>query len=246
MKSWVINLPSATTRKLRAIKRANAVGLRPEIFQAVDGSTVSLPNLAGLSPGEQGCFLSHRRILDRIVDSAEDFHLVLEDDVIFFPSFEDAFPAVVDAMRRESLGLVQVGWLPTDDQLRRWPRARDKMAAFVPVRRAYSLLRPSTPAMPPPVVSKEMGWGTHCYLISRDYAPVWKEFIDGAPIAAVDYYMRALSTVQPGRVRRTRFPLAGQDWSFGSSVHPGRFAFQRAQLDSSGRKISPAKNEGSG
>lgn len=44
-----------------------------------------------LTPGEVGCFLSHRKVWHKIVEEAHPYAFVLEDDMIFSPEIMDFF-----------------------------------------------------------------------------------------------------------------------------------------------------------
>jgi GR25 family glycosyltransferase involved in LPS biosynthesis len=236
--AWIVNLPRHHERLAHATARARAVGLEPDVFTAVDGAEHgAVPTTADLSPGEVGCLLSHRRLLQEIaVAPRTGYVLVIEDDVEFSPRFPELLPRVLRAASERGAGLVQVGWIPTEDQLRPAQRLYDTVAASSTLRRVVHLVRPHHPAEPPPLVARDLAWGTHCYLVHTGFADTVRAALADPLHAPVDYYFRALRYLHPERVFRTRFPLAGQDWSFGSSVRPERFAFQHVQITSEGKR----------
>lgn len=99
-KIFVINLERRKEKFLKLKKLADIIGLEVERFVGVDGDSLTTDHLHDegirLIPdyenmfdqrpmrlGEVGCFLSHYKIWEHIVDHGLDEVLVLEDDVIF-------------------------------------------------------------------------------------------------------------------------------------------------------------------
>lgn len=107
-KAYVIHLERATARRPQAVLLAQAMPMETEILSAVDGRRLSDAERRNfvrrkihsprypfrLIDNEVGCFLSHRRAWQAIVDDGCDAGLVVEDDVAI-ASHE--FPAVLDA-----------------------------------------------------------------------------------------------------------------------------------------------------
>lgn len=91
---FVINLAESKERWLDSQKQL--AGFEFERVQAVDGAKLDMSELYKhfdqrlnrqqyhkiLTPGEIGCYLSHRKVWQRIVDENLDFGIVLEDDFI--------------------------------------------------------------------------------------------------------------------------------------------------------------------
>lgn len=76
----------------------NRQGWRLTRIPAVSAEQISSQQLGpGISPGEAGCFLSHRSALDQAV-SRPGHVLIAEDDVLFGPRSQDAIKAAVDGM----------------------------------------------------------------------------------------------------------------------------------------------------
>ncbi|MBB05944.1 MAG: glycosyl transferase family 25 [Pseudooceanicola sp.] len=89
----------------------------PQVLPAVDGRAMSAEECAecyqpGLlsprypfaaSPGEIGCFLSHRAAWAKIAASEDVAGLVAEDDVILDPGFDSALALVTSAARPDRL-----------------------------------------------------------------------------------------------------------------------------------------------
>lgn len=102
---FVINLPESDERRTAITERLDALGVAFDIFPAVNGKTLSAAEMAnydeakrirlfgkGLTRGEIGCYLSHYRLWQRIIDEDLPCALIMEDDAV--P--EADFPVVLD------------------------------------------------------------------------------------------------------------------------------------------------------
>ena len=58
-----------------------------EFFDAIDGKKFLLPDWWPGGPGGYGCYLSHKRIIERAIQADYDSILILEDDAKFKPDF---------------------------------------------------------------------------------------------------------------------------------------------------------------
>ncbi|WP_294910488.1 glycosyltransferase family 25 protein [Tatumella sp. UBA2305] len=92
MKTFVINLPREVEKKQHITDECERVGLDVEIYNAVDGSSLSEDFLrenvfdyenSFLTKGEIGCSLSHINLYKRIIDENLPFALIMEDDATF-------------------------------------------------------------------------------------------------------------------------------------------------------------------
>lgn len=108
-KSFIIHLQRATGRKAQVRDLISKSPFEAEIVDAVDGAKLSQAEIDacfsekplwqpvypfGLNVGEIGCFQSHRRVWQKIVDQDLTAGLVLEDDVQIDPVvFEPALDA---------------------------------------------------------------------------------------------------------------------------------------------------------
>ena len=168
MRIIVINLDRDTERRARVERRLRELGLRWERLPAVDGSRLDSSHEAlvdraahaarGLrfSPGEIGCWLSHRMAQRMIAEGPGDMALILEDDV----RIDDQLPAVLERLEGQAVGNFDVIRLHRV-KLRR---------KFVPVRRigagsTLGLVRPNDS-------------GTLAYVMTREAARV---MIDRVP-----------------------------------------------------------------
>ncbi|MDF2372370.1 MAG: glycosyltransferase family 25 protein [Rhizobiaceae bacterium] len=105
-KAFIIHLARATGRRSYVDRLMADCGMPAEIVDAVDGGLLSAGQIAevynhhlhephypfSLRPAEIGCFLSHRKCWQKIVDENLDYGFVLEDDAILAVS--DAVPAM--------------------------------------------------------------------------------------------------------------------------------------------------------
>tara|TARA_B100000700_G_scaffold320694_1_gene418461 strand:- start:5591 stop:6319 length:729 start_codon:yes stop_codon:yes gene_type:complete len=110
--------PTAKSRIQRIKDRLD--GLDYELFYGIDGSKAGFTNLhtdtngivrvmpQNLSFGQIGCSLSHVKMYEKIANSDWEKVLILEDDCIFFPEFEN----VEDYMSQlpNDWGMVYLGW----------------------------------------------------------------------------------------------------------------------------------------
>jgi glycosyl transferase family 25 len=113
---YLINLDRAPARRVTMERQLNALGMSFERIQAVDGKDLSeveraaYSHLPGqgqqyhrpLSPGEIGCYASHLKIWQRMVEQQLPVALVLEDDMTLAPEL----PRVM----AQALALPLVAW----------------------------------------------------------------------------------------------------------------------------------------
>ena len=112
----VISLKSATTRRRTVAKRLTAAGIDFEIFDAVDGRGFDVeaqPVYDGprrralyghdMLGGEIGCLLSHKAILQKVVDERKGPALVFEDDIQLHPYFGQAVDGLMAHQERWEL-----------------------------------------------------------------------------------------------------------------------------------------------
>jgi GR25 family glycosyltransferase involved in LPS biosynthesis len=80
--SWVRLQAALARHDIRGVRRVSAV----------DGSRLELPAYWRHSAGAYGCLLSHLRVVRDARDRGLPSVLILEDDVVFDPSFSEKFP----------------------------------------------------------------------------------------------------------------------------------------------------------
>lgn len=95
IEAFVIHLARATQRRAQVDRIIAASPLDTRVLDAVDGRAMSAAERAGvyrremheprypfeIGPGEIGCFLSHRKVWQAMIDDGLDAALVIEDDV---------------------------------------------------------------------------------------------------------------------------------------------------------------------
>ena len=132
MRIVVINLDEDTARLERVGSRLGRLGLRWERLPAVHGRRLTPAHESlvdrdaqaarGLrvSPGEIGCWMSHRMAQRMIADGSDEMALVLEDDI----RIDARLPEVLERIERGAAGSVDV------IRLHRFKRRRK----YVPIR----------------------------------------------------------------------------------------------------------------
>lgn len=118
-KAYIIHLARATGRKPYVDRLMADCGMTAEVVDAVDGSHLPAAQITkvyqshlhlphypfSLRPAEIGCFLSHRKCWQKIVDENLDYGFVLEDDAIL------AVPTAVPAMEFAEKYIADVGYI---------------------------------------------------------------------------------------------------------------------------------------
>lgn len=116
MLTLVLNLKHRTDRRLGIHDRLINMGLTPIFIEAVNGRSPELAEViqpvvtrTGMNPGEVGCYLSHIKAWQHLLDSEDDEALVLEDDCLLDP----ALPQVLEALQHhtEALHVVRLSAL---------------------------------------------------------------------------------------------------------------------------------------
>ncbi len=100
MKIYVVNMARSTARRERIGTLLSGMGLEFEFFSAIDGRVTEITGYDnerrlkekghGLTPGEMGCFASHRALWEKCVSLQENI-LILEDDIDFSDDFSTFF-----------------------------------------------------------------------------------------------------------------------------------------------------------
>ena len=105
-KIYVISLKRLPKRRKSMETQLASLGLEAEFVEGVDGLELSEATIkanykqmyGGLSPTEIGCAWSHRNVYKRLIDSEEEYALVLEDDAVLPPEivpFLELIPEIV-------------------------------------------------------------------------------------------------------------------------------------------------------
>ena len=143
---FVIHLARAEGRRghVAALQRLSPVPV--QVIDAVDGAALDEGTLRAvyqphdlleprypfaISRGEIGCFLSHRKAWQAIIDSGADAGLVFEDDVVLDP---DVFPRAVGAV---------LGWMGRGDWVEF--QTRPVAGALIHEAEGFRILEPEIP-----------------------------------------------------------------------------------------------------
>ena len=159
MQVYLVNMDRSTERLEIMSQRLATLGIAFERVAAVDGykladtakKCVTAPNWRYpyyLTPGEIGCFLSHKKCWQKLVDSKDDWALVLEDDSFFHPKAKDYFQSTT--------------WIPSGVKLIQFSFAIDDTYSdkILTLHNGCHLVR----------VKHSSPCGTYAYMISREAA----------------------------------------------------------------------------
>lgn len=105
---FLINLDRSTERLQRASEQIEAAGFTFERVPAVDGATLTDEKIAkvfdakaaakrfhyDLTAGEVGCYLSHVKCWEKIIDDNLDYAVILEDDLLLDTQFASVISAI--------------------------------------------------------------------------------------------------------------------------------------------------------
>lgn len=168
MRIIVINLDEDADRRRRVESRLTELGLRWERLPALHGTRLAPAHLdlvdrdaqvaRGLrfSPGEIGCWLSHRMAQRRIAEGSDEMALILEDDV----RIREDLPAALERIEQGAAGKFDVVRLHRFKLRRKYVPIRDIGGGST-----IGLVRPTDS-------------GAQAYVMSRDAARI---LIDRVP-----------------------------------------------------------------
>lgn len=104
---WVVNLDKSTERWQRCREEFDSQGVKAERFPATLGRAMSEEELKEkctwgaryfCTPGMIGCFMSHLRIWEKVVKEGHPAVVVLEDDVVLYPKFNDRLQTLLSEL----------------------------------------------------------------------------------------------------------------------------------------------------
>lgn len=107
---YVINLAGSQERLARAEQQLHAQQLDFERIEAVNGKTLTAEQVSAvyseadnrrhfyrpLSAGEIGCYLSHRRCWQTLIQSGAEYAVILEDDFTLCGDLADSISAIIN------------------------------------------------------------------------------------------------------------------------------------------------------
>ena len=122
LQCYVINLDSSTKRLDEFNAAFNKTNLNIKRISAVDGRLIDIEafsddNLCkkqmgrGLQPGEVGCYLSHKKAVEKFLSTDAPYAIVFEDDAIPNESFEKTVTTLIEKFlkRNSSAAAVNLG-----------------------------------------------------------------------------------------------------------------------------------------
>lgn len=118
VKTYVVNLERAADRRHHMEAQLRRAGLDYEIVTAYEGAALpteqrELVDEAAvaaqpewLTPGQVGCSLSHRLAYERMLATADEVALFLEDDVVIKPYVKELLPAIAEHLTGAEVALL--------------------------------------------------------------------------------------------------------------------------------------------
>ncbi len=191
MKIYVISLSDELKRKEAISKQLNLLDINFSFYDAVDlrccddkeiKNRINGLNKSGLylteremTPGEIGCFLSHRGIMNELVfsDVTEQFALVIEDDAEINNNFPIIINKITQQISSEDICILGYSKLNRMDEKR--------FFHFQPISRSVKI---DAGYIGQPI--KQWTCGTVCYLIGRNAA---KKIIESNHISFADDWL---------------------------------------------------------
>ncbi len=116
----LVNMDRRPDRLERFTKLAEEIGLKFDRFSAIDGQLIDQTDKQLMSlfennrfnwrAGVIGCILSHLYLWEELVQSNEEFMVVLEDDIDFCPNFMTELNKVLSLLNKDSRPLTFLGY----------------------------------------------------------------------------------------------------------------------------------------
>lgn len=134
---FVINMPSATDRRAAIARQLQALGLDAHWIAATRGKDMQPDEVAriydeksnrryfrrALSPGEIGCYVSHREVWQKMVDDNISRAIIIEDDIRLTENFPSAIRVLAKEMPTDMVKLF-------DDRNGEGPSSREASQLF--------------------------------------------------------------------------------------------------------------------
>lgn len=166
MLRFVINLDSSIDRWNAIEKRLNSLNISAKRISAVDGRKKSDAEISSilypmdykyrylfprlLSKAEVGCFLSHRKCWQKLVESDEDWALIMEDDLIISD--------------RAQFYMQDFAWLPENIKICQLSTHEPDWRLWI---KEETIKLPNNDEIIQPL---DKAHGTQCYVISKEAA----------------------------------------------------------------------------
>lgn len=235
----VINLDRSKERWEGLVTRAQAAGLVPQRIPAVDGNAVPPEERRELQVwkfqlwhgrrpmgGEYGCYMSHMRALDRVIEAGLPHAIILEDDADFAHDFApriDALarlvpkPDIVKLYNHRIKGFVAKAKTEAGDTVGRCVHGPlgSSMGYFVSREGALKLKAGALPMFLPYDIALERGWA-HGAQVCLTQEPLIRPAASGSTIGGYSktkfpFYMRVPTALFRGQdyLRRATYAILG-------------------------------------
>lgn len=107
LKCYVINLDRSKKRMSEFNKAFRGTNLKVERIAALDGNSIKIKSFSNdfecrkemgrsIQPGEVGCFLSHKKALEKFLSTDSKYAIILEDDAIPKDGFKDNIEFIIE------------------------------------------------------------------------------------------------------------------------------------------------------
>ena len=139
---WLINLDRSTERRTVMEARLTTLGLDYTRFSAIDGRAewdrlaqgvdmIAFRRNVGreVLPGEIGCYASHLKVWQALLDSNHEVAVVLEDDVVFHDDFLPALDRVLAT--REQWDMVKLNRIRAKQPILRYTLGEYALNAYL-------------------------------------------------------------------------------------------------------------------
>ena len=203
----VINLERRPDRLARISAVLEKAGLNFEVQVAVDGQ-LETHEPKFLSKGAVGCWKSHVNAMRRVAEAKAPFGLILEDDAVLSPVFNEKFLSeMTDLMDRNQLDILQIGFVDWRNSI----SIRSGVLEFL-----IALLKQRGTKDPSGFrfILGEFLQTTHAYIVNTRLAEAISDTFPGPPLLAWDDYLGILAKgqIQRGiRIARLVKSVASQE-----------------------------------
>ena len=155
----VINLECRPLRKIKMLKEFRKHNTTDFTFHtAIHGHTLDIDKMIEsgefslkhkrLKAGEYGCYLSHLNVLKSVLESPEELHLILEDDVFFVPNFKNKLKLLLSRVENIDWDVLYIGINKHENNCDEGEYLLDK---------SFGIYYPKHPM-----------WGTHAYIVRKE------------------------------------------------------------------------------
>ena len=203
----VINLERRPDRLARMSAELKKAGLNFEVQVAVDGQ-LETHEPKFMSKGAVGCWKSHVNAMRRIVEAKAPFGLILEDDAVFSPVFNDKFLSeMIDLMNRNQIDILQIGFVD-------WRNSISIRSGILEFLIAVLKQRGTKDSSGFRFILGEFLQTTHAYIVNTRLAEAISDTFPGPPLLAWDDYLGILAKgqIQRGiRIARLVKSVASQE-----------------------------------